>query len=75
MSSKEWLTIKEAAEHLGVTFNCLHKWGANGTSPPQYKLPSGSIRLARDEIDAWVKAQKRITHDGMAEDERSSQDS
>lgn len=52
---QEYLTIKEAAEFLGVTANTLRNWGAAGKIP-EYRHPANNYRLYKaEDLSAFLK--------------------
>ena len=44
LTSEEFLTVKEAAERLGVAPNTVRAWGANGKIP-EYRHSLNNYRL------------------------------
>lgn len=55
----KWLTVKEVAEYLKLSTDLVYKFAQRG------KIPVSKIgnqwRFDREEIDAWVKAQRPRT--------------
>lgn len=52
---QEYMTVKEAAEYLGVTPNTLRNWGAAGKLD-EYRHPLNNYRLYRqDDLDAVLR--------------------
>jgi excisionase family DNA binding protein len=55
----KWLTVKELAEYLKLSTDLVYKFAQRG------KIPVSKIgnqwRFDREEIDAWVKAQRPRT--------------
>ncbi|WP_297188542.1 helix-turn-helix domain-containing protein [uncultured Porticoccus sp.] len=51
--TKKLLTVKESADHLGLTRNTLDKYRVNGTGPKYQKVGSRSIRYTQEALDAW----------------------
>ena len=50
--TQQFITIKEAAEYLGVTANTVRNWGAAGKIP-EYRHPINNYRLFKqEEIEA-----------------------
>lgn len=45
---QQYMTIKGAAEYLGVTPNTLRNWGATGKIP-EYRHPANNYRLYKSE--------------------------
>jgi excisionase family DNA binding protein len=50
----QWLSTKEAAEHLGVTLRSLYRFIDEGTLPA-YKF-GRVIRLKEDDVDGFIDA-------------------
>ena len=58
----EYMTIKEAAEYLGVSPNTLRNWGHSGKLVER-RHPMNSYRLyAKGELDALLRKVKRTTN-------------
>jgi excisionase family DNA binding protein len=51
------MTINEVAAALRVHRNTLNRWRRAGTSPPEFRLPNGSLRFTRDQVLAWLDQQ------------------
>ncbi|MDE0404396.1 MAG: helix-turn-helix domain-containing protein [Nitrospira sp.] len=55
----KWLTVKEVAEYLKISTDLVYKFAQRG------KIPVSKVgnqwRFDREEIDAWVKAQRPRT--------------
>jgi len=45
-TTDEYLTVKEAAQYLGISPNTVRNWGAAG-SIPEYRHPVNNYRLFR----------------------------
>ncbi|MEQ8820772.1 MAG: helix-turn-helix domain-containing protein [Sumerlaeia bacterium] len=67
MAEQRWLTVPEAAAHLGIATDTVYAW------IHQRGLPAHRVgrlwRLDPDEIDAWVKSGKAGAPDAQAEGE------
>ena len=48
-----WLSTQEAADHLGLTPNALHKLTAARAVPFSQDAPGGKCWFLRSELDAW----------------------
>jgi excisionase family DNA binding protein len=48
------LTLAEVCEELGVARSTFNDWRAKGRAPRCIKLPNGSLRIRRAELDRWV---------------------
>ncbi len=54
--NENWISITEAAEHLGVTKDSIRKW-IKKTDVPAHKI--GKLwRFKKSELDEWVKSGK-----------------
>ena len=53
-----WLNVGDAAEHLGVSKQTLHRWRGIGEGPPCHKIGQ-NLRYDRQELDAWTREQGR----------------
>lgn len=54
----EFLTLREAAECLGVAPKTLARWVACG-AVPAYRLPSGRLRFCREDLDLAFQPARR----------------
>jgi excisionase family DNA binding protein len=48
-----WFTSSEAAEHLGLSLNALHKLTAARTIPFEQKTPGCKCWFRRSDLDRW----------------------
>lgn len=54
--NENWISITEAAEHLGVTKDSVRKW-IKKTDIPAHKI--GKLwKFKKSELDEWVKSGK-----------------
>lgn len=52
--NENWISITEAAEHLGVTKDSIRKW-IKRTDIPAHKI--GKLwKFKKSELDEWVKS-------------------
>lgn len=51
------LTIFEVAERLGVTDKTMRNWAKTGHGPQAYRI-GVALKYERDEVEAWIDAQK-----------------
>lgn len=51
---KEWLTVTDACDYLGVARSTLDKWRARGVGPRFKKLPNGSLRTCQDWLEDFL---------------------
>lgn len=54
----EWLTLKQAAEQLGVHVSTLRRWADNG-SIPFMRTPGGHRRFALKDVDQFARGRQR----------------
>ncbi|MBL7487905.1 excisionase [Frankia sp. AgB1.9] len=59
------LTLDQVLVELGGPDDPLprstwHDWQVKGTGPKVIKLPNGQVRVARDDLNAWLES---LTHD------------
>lgn len=47
--TSDWITIKEAAELLGIDVSTVHRYAKSGDLK-KYRSPTGSPRLKRSEV-------------------------
>lgn len=53
---EKWISIEDAANHLGVTKDTIRNW-IKKTDIPAHKI--GKLwKFKRSELDAWVKSGK-----------------
>jgi excisionase family DNA binding protein len=52
-----WLSTKEAAEHLGLTANALHKLARQGRVPHEQDGPGCKLWFRAAELDAWRRGE------------------
>ena len=53
MSKAKTYTTRQAAEYLGVKQIALYQAARRGAGPARHKLPSGTYRYKRADLDAW----------------------
>ena len=53
---KKLLTIKEAADILGVSVNTIYKWTSAKKIP--YVKVGGRVMFDPDDLEAWIEARK-----------------
>lgn len=54
--SKEWLSLAEASERLGVHPTTLRRW-ANAGQIPCFRTPGGHRRFRASDLAAWMQGQ------------------
>jgi excisionase family DNA binding protein len=47
----EWLTLRQAADHLGIGYSTAKRYAADGTWPVERE--GGRCYLRRADLDAW----------------------
>jgi excisionase family DNA binding protein len=52
--SRQHLTLAEVCDELGVARSTFNDWRAKGRAPRCIKLPNGSLRIRRTELDRWL---------------------
>jgi predicted DNA-binding transcriptional regulator AlpA len=55
-SRKQWLTLTDVCEELGVARSSLDAWRRDDRFPKFRKLPNGGLRLRRSELDVWTES-------------------
>ncbi|MEU7169643.1 helix-turn-helix domain-containing protein [Streptomyces morookaense] len=55
-----FLTVKEAAEYLGLSPHTLYVWRHRRQGPPSFRMgPRGRVMYRREALDAWVREQEQ----------------
>jgi predicted DNA-binding transcriptional regulator AlpA len=52
--AREHLTLPELLAELDVAKSTFFRWKATGKAPRMIKLPNGSLRIRRRDLDAWL---------------------
>ena len=52
------MTTKQAARYLACAVDTLAHWRSGGKGPRYRRLPSGQIRYAQEDLDAWAGVPK-----------------
>ncbi|MDN5760048.1 MAG: helix-turn-helix domain-containing protein [Tomitella sp.] len=55
------LTTTEAAEYIGIPAATVRYWRHKGEGPASYTLGGKRVFFDKDDLDAWIDAQKRAT--------------
>ena len=50
------LTLDEVLEELAVPRSTFFRWKATGVAPKTIKLPNGSLRVRRRDLEKWLAA-------------------
>jgi predicted DNA-binding transcriptional regulator AlpA len=59
MSDKA-MSLKEAAEYLGLELSTLYNWRVKQIGPPSYALSPRKIIYRKKEIDRWLEERKEV---------------
>jgi predicted DNA-binding transcriptional regulator AlpA len=51
---EQYLTLAELLAELEVPKSTFFRWKATGQAPRTIKLPNGSLRIRRRDLDAWL---------------------
>ncbi|MFD8487078.1 helix-turn-helix domain-containing protein [Streptomyces sp. SID89] len=52
----EMLTIPEVIAEIGVPRATFYRWRQLRKGPKAIKLPNGSVRIRRSELERWLEA-------------------
>jgi excisionase family DNA binding protein len=58
--SRQHMTLAEVCDELGVARSTFNDWRAKGRAPKCIKLPNGSLRIRRTELDRWLAANEEV---------------
>lgn len=53
ITDDRWLTSREAAEHLGLSLNALHKRTRRHEIPAVQESDGGKLYFRRSDLDRW----------------------
>ena len=56
-SAEKWISLEEAAEHLGVKPITIREWIRKNNGIPAHKIGK-QWKFKRSELDVWVKSGK-----------------
>ena len=56
MTEEELLTIVQVTEELKISRATFYRWRSIGKGPRCVKLPNGSVRVRRSQLDKFVLA-------------------
>ena len=56
--SRQLLKITEVCEELAVAESTFYDWRAKNRGPRCIKLPNGSVRVRRRDLDAWLETRE-----------------
>ncbi|WP_414119489.1 helix-turn-helix transcriptional regulator [Streptomyces sp. CWNU-52H] len=55
-----FLTVKGAAEYLGLSPHTLYVWRHRRQGPPSFRMgPRGRVMYRLEALDAWIREQER----------------
>lgn len=52
--TRDYLTLPEVLSELCIPKSTFFRWKAIGQAPRTIKLPNGSLRIRRRDLDAWL---------------------
>ncbi|KAB2351618.1 helix-turn-helix transcriptional regulator [Actinomadura rudentiformis] len=55
----EWLTVAEFCQRWRVSRSAFFEWRRKGLGPQCTVLPSGQLRIHRDELNRWQRSLPR----------------
>ncbi|MFI1677418.1 helix-turn-helix domain-containing protein [Streptomyces sp. NPDC020607] len=54
-----FLTVKDAADYLGLSPHTLYVWRHRRQGPPSFRMgPRGRVMYRREALDAWIREQE-----------------
>jgi predicted DNA-binding transcriptional regulator AlpA len=54
MPRKDYLTLAELLAELDIPKSTFFRWKATNQAPRTFKLPNGSLRIRRRDLDIWI---------------------
>ncbi|WP_328544082.1 helix-turn-helix domain-containing protein [Streptomyces europaeiscabiei] len=58
--SAAFLTVKDAADYLGLSPHTLYVWRHRRQGPPSFRMgPRGRVMYRLEGLDAWVREQEQ----------------
>ena len=66
---RAYLSVREAAEYLGLSPRTLDRYRVSGDGPVFYRF-GGRVRYRREDLDGWAASRRRrsTSDDGTATD-------
>ena len=66
---RAYLSVREAAEYLGLSPRTLDRYRVSGEGPVFYRF-GGRVRYRREDLDGWAASRRRrsTSDDGSAPD-------
>ena len=62
--SKDWLSLADASERLGVHPSTLRRW-ADGGEIPHFRTPGGHRRFRESDLAAWMRGAQSLALVGL----------
>jgi len=56
-TGKDWMTLSQVAEWLGIHSSTVRHWADSGTLPG-HRTQGGHRRFRRSELELWAKSQR-----------------
>ncbi|MFE9684488.1 helix-turn-helix transcriptional regulator [Streptomyces sp. NPDC006285] len=57
---RAFLTVKDAADYLGLSPSTLYVWRHRRQGPPSFRMgPRGRVMYRREALDAWIHEQEQ----------------
>jgi predicted DNA-binding transcriptional regulator AlpA len=60
MTGKEKLKLPQVLAEIGCSRAAFYRWRARGLAPKCSKIPSGEIRVSREDLDAWWASREEV---------------
>ncbi|MFG2375136.1 helix-turn-helix domain-containing protein [Streptomyces sp. NPDC048504] len=55
-----FLTVKDAADYLGLSPHTLYVWRHRRQGPPSFRMgPRGRVMYRREALDGWIREQEQ----------------
>ncbi|WP_410640674.1 helix-turn-helix transcriptional regulator [Amycolatopsis sp. lyj-346] len=54
-TSRQLLKIAEVCDELDIAPSTFYEWRAKDCAPKCIKLPNGSVRIRRADLEAWLE--------------------
>lgn len=54
LTREHYLTLAELLAELEIPKSTFFRWKATGQAPRTIKLPNGSLRIRRRDLDTWL---------------------
>ena len=59
-SAAAFLTVKDAAEYLGLSPHTLYVWRHRRQGPPSFRMgPRGRVMYRCEALDSWIREQEQ----------------